>query len=197
MKSISIRLIGLLIIFATDSIAAQDSVVLRNKIAVQISITVHEEDSFLLYDYELKNGKGAEQSIWQFWLITSQNISIWKLRAPLGWDGTIGNVRDRDYSEINWGTSGDFDILPDSSLGNFSFISNSIPGIIPYYAEGYAPPPQFEPGMAPDFIYGYHDLTPYGPGIVGKTVGPVEPPDSFDPIAFIDNIISYKHQAYD
>ncbi len=50
--------------------------------------------------------------------------------------------------------------------------------------------------MAPDSIPGYDDLTPYGPGIVGKTVGPVLPPTPFVALAFLDTLTSYKHQAF-
>jgi hypothetical protein len=49
--------------------------------------------------------------------------------------------------------------------------------------------------MAPDSIPGYDDLTPYGPGIIGKTVGPVSLPSPFVPLVFLDTLISYKHQA--
>ena len=49
--------------------------------------------------------------------------------------------------------------------------------------------------MAPDSIPGYDDLTPYGPGIVGKTIGPVLPPTPFVALVFLDTLISYKHQS--
>jgi hypothetical protein len=49
--------------------------------------------------------------------------------------------------------------------------------------------------MAPDSVPGYTNLTPYGPGVVGRTVGPVLPPDPFDPVRFLDTLLSYTTQC--
>ncbi len=50
--------------------------------------------------------------------------------------------------------------------------------------------------MAVDFIPGYDDLTPYGPGIVGRTIGPVQQPATLIPLVFLDYIVSLKHEAF-
>ncbi|MBI5188983.1 MAG: hypothetical protein HZA07_08000, partial [Nitrospirae bacterium] len=50
--------------------------------------------------------------------------------------------------------------------------------------------------MAVDFIPGYQDLTPYGPGIVGKTNGPTVPPADIKPIEIFNYVIDLKHQAF-
>jgi hypothetical protein len=60
--------------------------------------------------------------------------------------------------------------------GNIIMKSESLPGMIQFYVEGEHPFPNFPEFMAPDSIPGYDNLTPYGRGIVGKTVGPVLPP---------------------
>ena len=49
--------------------------------------------------------------------------------------------------------------------------------------------------MASDSIPGYSDLTLYGPGVVGKTVGPMLPPGPLDPTAFLDTLLSYTVQS--
>jgi hypothetical protein len=51
--------------------------------------------------------------------------------------------------------------------------------------------------MATDSIPGYTDLTPYGPGIVGKTVGPVMPPDPILSLTFLDTLLSYVRQSHE
>jgi hypothetical protein len=86
---------------------------------------------------------------------------------------------------------------PSEKASGFMFrTSYGLPGIVAYYAEGDAPLPKCPEGGAVNFIPGYDDLTPYGPGIVGRTIGPTAPPADFKPIPFLDYIISLKHEAY-
>jgi hypothetical protein len=185
-------------VFQADPILSQEVPVPRNKIVLKIDVRIDDLGNLLRYSYNLRNDELAEQGLWQFRLIVSKSLNLSELKSPKGWDGEFGARKDKEYAEINWGTGGDFDIFPGASSDGFSFVSKAIPGIITYYAEGYAPPPSFEPGMATDEpIPGYDDLTPYGPGIVGKTVGPILPPEPFVAIAFIDIIANYKHQSYD
>ena len=88
-------------------------------------------------------------------------------------------------------------IRPGCSVSGFGFdTDNKVHiGILDYYVEGRHPVPKFNEGMAPDIIKGYHDLTPYGPGIVGKTIGPVPLSDKFMISIFLDTIISYLSQS--
>ncbi len=182
--------------FIPGFIAAQDSVIPRNKIAEQVSAAINKRGETYTYSYTVRNGAGAEQSIWRFRLIIPETVQVSDQRAPEGWDPSYGIWEYKNCFVISWGSPFDFDISPGSSLGGFSFATTkSIPGIVTYYAEGYAPPPSFEPGMAPDSIPGYDDLTPYGPGVVGKTVGPVPLPSLLTPVNFLDTLISYKHQC--
>jgi hypothetical protein len=55
----------------------------------------------------------------------------------------------------------------------------------------------FPEGTAPDSIPGYSNLTSFGPGVVGLTVGPVMPPDPFLAGHFIDTLLSYTRQSVD
>jgi hypothetical protein len=170
---------------------AQDSLVAGHKIIPQFSINVSTENIGLTYNYTITNGMGAEQEIYRFWLLPPSTVIVSNLKAPEKW--YIG-VHDEDFLIINCVAS-DKNIKPGSSLSGFSFRSASIPGIISFYAEGEHRLPKFEPGMATDSIPGYSDLTPYGPGVVGKTVGPILPADPFVAMAFLDTLISYKHDA--
>jgi len=185
--------------------AQEDSVIPRNKIAEQVSAVINKRDEAYSYSYTVSNGVRAEQSIWMFWLILPESVQVRNPKAPNGWDLTYGTGERGNYFhfELDWGSPsepyislGDVAISPGSSLGGFSFTTtNSLPGIVAYYAEGYAPAPTFEEGMAEDSIPGYDDLTPYGPGVVGKTVGPIPPPLLFTAVSFLDTLVSYKHQC--
>jgi len=161
----------------------------RNKIKLIISPSFAFQDSLIGYQYSLKNDEGAEQSVWKFWIITSDAIGIVDLKSPAGWNATSSN--DGGLITVSWGSPGDRDILPASSLSGFDFFSNGLPGLVKFYAEGYTPPPTGEN----DSIPGYHDLTPHGPGIVGTIVGPVFPPFLVNTSTLFDTLISYKHQA--
>jgi hypothetical protein len=175
-------------------IHTQDTLILRNRIELRVILNIERTGSTITYNYTLENGEKAQQSIWKFWLLCSSRLALTNHRAPTGW--RAGSGLEGNLMIISWGSPGDRDIAPNSSLAGFSIEISGIPGITDYYAEGYAPPPSFPEGMAPDSIPGYDDLTPYGPGIVGKTVGPVLPPTPFVALAFLDTLISYKHQAF-
>jgi hypothetical protein len=174
---------------------AQDTIILRNKIDLRIEIRVKQTSDMLDYHYTLINGPKALQGVWKFWLILSPKLVVESQKAPNGWRASYGAQDDRLI--ISWGSPAKSDIMPKQSLSGFSVSSSSIPGLIQFYSEGYAKPPSFPAGMAPDSIPGYDDLTPYGPGIVGITIGPVAPPSPFIPLVFLDTLISYKHQAFD
>jgi len=174
---------------------AQDTIVARNKVKPMIDITIQRETTKLRYRFTIGNSPESQQSIWQFWLISNQGIDIEHMTQPTKWRGSV--VEDEDSRIVNWGSPGENDISPGRTLAGFSFLSTGIPGMILYYSEGYSPPPSFPPGMAQDSIPGYDDLTPYGPGVVGKTVGPVLPPSPFAAVGFLDTLVSYKHRAAD
>jgi hypothetical protein len=70
-----------------------------------------------------------------------------------------------------------------------------LPRITDYYAEGSHQVPWFPEGMAEDSIPGYDDITPYGPGIVGRTIGFGVPARDRDSLAFLDTLASYVRQS--
>jgi hypothetical protein len=120
------------------------------------------------------------------------------MHSPANWDQVLltdAHVVVRWLARALEDVEGYVDaVKPRSSRNGFEFRAQSLPSIVTYYAEGEHPIPEFEEGMAPDSIPGY-DLTPYGPGIVGKTVGPMVPPEPFDALAFLDTLLSYTTQS--
>jgi hypothetical protein len=176
-------------IFLSAQEAITQDVIPRNKIKPRLQLSIEPLGDLLVYRFELTNDRSAEQPLWQFRLYLSSHLKITNQTGPQGWESSYLN--EKGVLMVFWGSPAQSDIIPGGSLRDFSITARSIPGIVQYYAEGYAPLPQGEA----DSIPGYDDLTPYGPGIVGKTVGPVLPPEPFVPMTFLDTLVSYKHQA--
>jgi len=149
------------------------------------------------YSYTVKSLPESQQDVWNFMIIFnfSPDLISKKFLIPGWWKPDIPNKKP---FWISWSAPENKDINPGDSLNGFGLVADSLllPGITDFYAEGDHPIPSFEEGMAPNFIPGYDDLTPYGPGIVGKTVGPVLPPDPFLPETFLDTLISYTTQSH-
>ncbi len=170
-----------------------------NKISVKVNAQVRRDSLGLMqYDYDVISLPESQQNIWNFMVIIKFHPdSIYKAFRIHNWWGPDMPDPDNDKrSWVSWSAPDNRDIRPGNSMSGFGFITRFLPGITDFYAEGDHPVPSFEEGMAPDSLPGYDDLTPYGPGIVGKTVGPVLPPTVFSSTAFVDTLISYKHQAF-
>jgi len=182
------------------TVCVGQEIVSGNKIAIGVSVKTQRVDGFLVLDYILGNSADAKQDVIEFSLITDSAVTVKEKIAPSYW--RVSSLYDDDLM-IRWFAKAKDDveghlnaINPGKTLAGFSLRTNSLVGIIAFYAEGDHPLPKFPPGMAPDSIPGYDDLTPYGAGVVGKTVGPVLPPDPFIAASFLDTLASYKHQAF-
>ncbi len=103
----------------------------------------------------------------------------------------------RAVARANWNAPEKARIVPGATLAGFEATATaSLPGIVDYYAEGYARPPLLPPGKVPPGpIPGYDDVTAYGPGVVGRTLGPVSLDNPFSPDEFLDHPISLKDEA--
>jgi hypothetical protein len=179
---------------------------LRNKVDIKVTgLIIASQNEGYLYEYAITNFKQSEQKVWVFRVIVDNEKLIENIQAPKGWfkpkvkplGRGLFSSRQR-IAWVAWGSPDALMIRPEDFMSGFKFYapSFSLPGIVDYYGEGYAPSPWFPEGSAPDYVSGYDDFTPYGPGVVGKTIGPVEPPVDFNPIRFMDNIISMKHEAF-
>jgi hypothetical protein len=193
MKTSLIAAFVVVVCLFAQMIHAQDSVVARNQIQLGIYISAIKGDTSYTYNYQLRNGGSSQQSIWQFWLITPPDAAISMVGSPIGWHSANRIIDNQRL--VEWGTVNAFQISPGSSLGGSSLRASSPPGIVRYYSEGYAPPPIWPDGMAEDSIPGYTDLTPYGPGVVGTTVGPATSRLQIYPTALIDTIVSFVYQS--
>ena len=170
----------------------------RNKIDLKVGFRLTVTNQTYNYNYSLTNGPTAQESVYVFNLRLLTNVPISNLSAPLNWRKVLFTKAPqlvRWHAHVDDETDRWKDALGAGiSRNGFSFSSsNSLPGILIYYSEGWAPAPVFEEGMATDIIPGYSDLTPYGPGVVGKTIGPITVPNPFVPI--LDTLSSNTNQS--
>lgn len=110
-------------------------------------------------------------------------------------------------------------LKPGNTQDNLIIKTNGLPAIVTYYAMGYVPLPEpdeeikalIEQYIAEGNIEAIEDLEkedaatddPENPELLsvfvnsakGQTLGPIDPPETFDPLSFIDNIITYKEES--
>jgi len=185
---------AILAFFVSCHLLHGQEVELRNKIRIVVRASIMRLLNDVTYSYALSSLLESQQKVWQFWVIFKvPKDSVKNVSTISGWRVATPEV-ERTVS-IRWGSPGSADISPGESRGGFIVESIMPAGVVDYYAEGYAPPPAWEGSVAEDTIPGYDDLTPYGPGIVGKTVGPFLPPDPFASLNFLDTLLSYTRQS--
>ncbi len=186
----------LLVAFVVFGVAKAQVFEPGNKIRLEVrSIITKESADQFSYEYSVRSRAESEQSVWIFKIIFDvQPDSVARLFSVQGWWAPVIPVEAPRFW-VSYGAPENVRISPGQVKRGFGLTIVSIPGITDYYAEGYAPPPAWQGSVAEDTIPGYDDLTPYGPGIVGKTVGPVLPPDPFMPLSFLDTLLSYARQS--
>jgi hypothetical protein len=164
-----------------------------DKITPSLVSIVDKAGSIFNYHYVLTNKGGAEQSIWDFELHLAPEITILSISSPYMWPGSTLN--EHGDLMINWNTYTNYYIQPGQSLNGYNISAISVPGIVPFYAEGWVDQPDSMAGSAEDSIPGYTGLTPYGPGVVGKTIGPIVILTPFVILNFLDTLANYTSQA--
>ncbi|MBI3789235.1 MAG: hypothetical protein HY276_13400 [Ignavibacteriales bacterium] len=195
MKSLFIFILVFCDLISANHAQCQDVFEAGNKIDVRIFPTIAATSNGYSYHYTISNGDTAHQEIDEFSISPLGRVSIIQLTSGSDWEVVLFNEEEMlvrwlakpKEEEVGYINA----IKPRSSRGGFSFVSNGLPSIVIYYAEGDHPLPIGEV----DSIPGYTDLTPFGPGVVGKTVGPAIVTIPFVPLSFLDTLISYKRQS--
>jgi len=174
----------------------------RNKIDLIVKVYIIFKNNLYYYEYTLTSNPSSSQRIWLFAVDpldpakgknqTYDEKGV-EQKAPLGWKTTTGTPGLKVTAL--WGASEGHEIVSGTSTEGFLYATPTLPGITNYYAEGWAPIPEISCEFD-DPIPGYDDLTPYGPGVTGKTIGPVEPPVIFNPSSFLSYIINLKKEAF-
>lgn len=165
---------------------------LPNKVDVALvpNVTYSSNDSCFIYEYTAVSSNSSVQEVCNLFFPTTELCS--NVESPSGWSGDFAQKVHRTWPEskmVIWFASWANDdprgriipnhgniepspnqIKPGQSLNGFSFKSQSCPGIVSFYAEGFTKLPEFPEGMAEDLA------TTEGPldnSFQGKTVGPV------------------------
>lgn len=187
------------------------------KVKPKVKTTVGFKDGTYTYSYEVFNDTESIQRLYEFGI--ECKIPISEIITPWTW-------RDGKYTFVpvfHWVNTRADDvglepgIPPGSSTSGFSFKSRGLPsivtsyfrGLVRYYVEGWVNEEgTFCPGFwstslvfpdePPEWVS--EVLRPLrkfpNNSVQGKTVGPVAPLEIFEPLSFLDNLISLKEQAY-
>ena len=169
-----------------------------NRIQIVVRARVSRDSAHrLMYSYSVNSLPQSQQTVQEFRIIfRPSNDSISQGRTALGWDSPgIPSGMGDPFNYIIWWAPIPNQIQHGDSTNGFSYTTTQLPGICEYFAEGNHALPWFPEGMAEDSIPGYDDLTPYGPGIVGKTVGAVKTLSTVGLLSLLDSLNSYIRQA--
>ncbi|MBM4162706.1 MAG: hypothetical protein FJ217_16620, partial [Ignavibacteria bacterium] len=154
------------------------------------------------YKYTLTNGLGSRQRLIDFAVEFGRNIEVAGKTLPGGWH----SMRENEIEETKltlgsmWSWHADIGLKPGRSWQVGALESDGLPGITICYFQG-------KTGSSvlafPDEGPGYNltvklmQLRTFPSNrVMLTTVSPVSPPTAFLASAFVDSLISYKHQSY-
>lgn len=180
-----------------------------SKVDVSIApeISILSSSGNFTYKLTINSSHKSLQEIMDFLLVTSE--SNLNSSCPLGWEISLGETHPALPKMIRWGSGwGDlpegkiipdhdyvdpspFNIKPGESLSGFSFESKSLPGIVDFYAAGYAKLLTTEEEPESTFPPGHTFLDDL---FKGTTIGPVGVSDT-SPGGLIDRLILLKDET--
>ncbi|HEX9657178.1 MAG TPA: sialidase family protein [Bacteroidota bacterium] len=181
-------------VFSFSSLAAQDTLRVLyypsgKQIAETVLSSVTQDGMSYRYEYEVRNAGNADQSVWIVLVLT--NAQIDSFNSPPGWDGSITRGV-QDVLRVQWAGIDTMNFIrPDSSLRGFWIVSQSLPSVTTYYAEGWFELPRLT--IEPDSIVGDGDI--FDTSKSGVTISPRTPPTPFNGLGFLDTIKSYINQS--
>ncbi len=195
-------------------------VVKRSHLKVDLTTRVFHSDTILTYSYKVVNDYTSEQRLEEITIEIGdigreKGGTVSNFLDPKDWSGWTSDVVGKPIDSSVRGTviwvasdsasnySGlmipaQSSLLPGSSV-EFSFQSKGLPSIKRFWARGWARPLwEYEYdslralGYTKDQIY----KPWYEDAYKGVTIAPQLPREPFVALAFLDTLISYKHQAF-
>lgn len=152
----------------------------------KITATLQKTISEMKYTYNVTNERDALQNIWIF--LVQIKVNNFHNTAPFDWDAS--NIRRDTISAVLWSAlDSTVMIKANSSTSGFTIFTEGLPSIVNYFAVGYQELPEGEL----EFKQGTNDI--FYNSFKGATIGPLDPPTPTVPLAFLDTLVSYKHQA--
>ena len=154
------------------------------------------------YSYRIANGNSSRQNLIRFTLEFGKGIVIVDNTPKDGWHSLRENeiARDQLVPGHAWSWYGDVGLKPGRSWRVGALESNGLPGIVNGYFQGKTKKTVLSfPDEGPGFNLRVKLLqlrTFPSNRVIRKTIAPVPPPEPFMVLAFLDTLISYKHQAF-
>ncbi|HXG37992.1 MAG TPA: hypothetical protein VNL36_04385 [Bacteroidota bacterium] len=155
----------------------------------------------LIYEYKVTNQKDGRQRLQYFELEygadfideTDNRWSRGKITTPVLEGNRIKNVETNRYL---W--AGGIGMGLGISAEGFRIKSVGLPAIVNAYFQGNVPMTPFPDGGPPPELDRQIAKLEVFPAnrVIRKTIGPVVPPEPFISLAFLDTLVSYKHQAF-
>ena len=155
-----------------------------NNFIPHVFCNVEVESGKYNYRYTVENDKESKQRIDLFW-VEAKTDSLLK-RTPNNWKGHLyafdlegWNTRVLNDGNLIW---------PGNSLSGFVFITNGLPAVASFRMQAKNSPP-----FSDEFDLYLLDRAENM--VLGKTIGPKDPPNPFVPNEFIDSLINYIDQS--
>jgi len=163
-----------------------------NRLSVSVQCKVTKTDGVYDYSYTWTNEPTSKQKIADIWIANIKTNAAG--RGPTGyqWQGV------RYVHGFNWNLHvGKRNLLkPGQSSSAFGLASDDLPRISIAYVQGYRPfasPLDHQGNDVHTDEMVRNDIV--NNSVIRYTLGPADPPSPFVPLAFLDSLISYKHQA--
>lgn len=160
---------------------------MRDKFEENVSATVLQTDSSLVYSYRISSSPDSEQNIW-FWMIIT-DVDILGFTSPSGWRFIN---RAKNPERISWGTQSDSaKIRPSSSISGFSVKSKNLPTIQKYFMEGWKQI-ILDPENEPDSV---ENKSFFDVAKEGLTIFPRSNSDIFNLQDFTDTLQTFRYRS--
>ncbi len=169
-----------------------DEFLSANHLTVTVNCVVNNIQDSLSFQYYWSNSPKSEQRMSNFSLGGVQksflplNLTNWFF---IGWM--------RDYPVAGWMVFAPFEynvsLQPGKSQVGILLHTQALPGIVNYYAQGFRSPPDFGVSNPNYKSSAENDL--FNNSYIGNTIGPVDPPNPFAPLNFLDSLTSFTTRS--
>ena len=172
----------------TPSLAGR-SYTIANNLTVTVHATAQKVMDKLRYSYEVFNDPNSKQRIQSFYIQTAID-TLDSVKNPIGWDGG----QWADYPLVNCFTENENLQIATGHNLPFSFTCSSLPTISTYYVQGPSYPLD-NSTMDADSLMSIAYTNVLNNSFIGTTIGPINPPETFVIIGFLDTLTSYTTQS--
>jgi len=186
-------------VWATLTTPEDFGIELQNRVTAEVLVTIQSRpEGKLQYEYEIKSSSLSLQAIINFAVQVNAPVSKANMTAAPTW--LVGGCcsADGELSTADWlaGPNDPF-IKPGASLRGFKLVVSSLPGIKPFYVQGFTTKDKAEGEFSEEEMATLAKVQDYFTtnSFSGKTLGPDPVPEVINLVGLIDRLISLKHQS--